>query len=212
MNILSHAERKELSLLFICFKRGHGMNHRGCVLVPNRFLKWFRTILRYDGNIISMKAAQHVVGHARQLIGSAYNRQSGPEQAPDFFSCSSLMQTVFAEAGIALPRYAIDQSYAGKPIDPANAPIGSLLFEGNSFPIEDPDRIIGHVAIVIGKEKMIHGCWKAKKIVEATIPERMTHACNPIPQEPCSLILIPTHLRGIQTALDLARFLQRPPI
>ncbi|MDA8058068.1 MAG: NlpC/P60 family protein [Actinomycetota bacterium] len=89
-----------------------------------------------------------VVADAAQYIGVPY--QWGGTSPATGFDCSGLVQHVYADLGIALPRTSQEQATVGSPVASlADARPGDLLFfePGPGGP--------GHVGIYIGNGKMI---------------------------------------------------------
>ena len=95
---------------------------------------------------------------AEDLIGKPYKYGVRPEEAPEYFDCSSFVQYVFKKLGVWLPRTAIEQAMFGKKITRKNLKIGDVLFfhgEIGRYNKYFPQGI-GHEAIYIGKNKVIH--------------------------------------------------------
>ena len=88
-----------------------------------------------------MSKVDDLIAAARQELGSPY--VFGAE-GPDTFDCSGLMQYVFAEIGVKLPRTAAEQQSASTKV---SKPVpGDLVFWG------DPAY---HVALYVGQNKII---------------------------------------------------------
>lgn len=79
---------------------------------------------------------------------------------PASFDCSGLVQYVFAEAGIALPRSAREQRKHGEHLDFDEARPGDLLFYkiNNWFGVD-------HVAIYIGDGYAVHAPASGRSVV-----------------------------------------------
>ena len=99
-----------------------------------------------------------IVTLARSLIGKPYKYGAKPEEAPDFFDCSSFIQYLFKEVGIELPRSTIMQAEVGTPVDIKDIQPGDLLFlhgvrgfYNRNFP-----QGIGHVILYIGGGRTVH--------------------------------------------------------
>jgi hypothetical protein len=91
-----------------------------------------------------------VVAEARKLLGLPYVwGGTDPERGVD---CSGLVQVVFREFGIELPRVSADQARAGTPVASlAEARPGDLIAWDNSSRNDGAD----HIAIYIGDGQMI---------------------------------------------------------
>jgi cell wall-associated NlpC family hydrolase len=70
---------------------------------------------------------------------------------PAGFDCSGLVQYVFAQYGIAVPRVVEEQYEIGDKIRPSQIKPGDLLF----FATKKPDGA-SHVAIAIGGDQFVH--------------------------------------------------------
>jgi cell wall-associated NlpC family hydrolase len=103
---------------------------------------------------------QALVESAKQFLGIPYSWGGGSDKGPTKgigrgantvgFDCSSLMKAIYAKFGIQIPRVTYDQFRAGKPVDPAAAAPGDLLFF-------NPDQQgPGHVGISIGNGQFLH--------------------------------------------------------
>lgn len=98
----------------------------------------------------------NVVAYAQQFVGVVpYGTGNNPN---DSFSCDGLVQYVFGQMGISLPRGADHQAAMGTVISPAEAQAGDLLwypgqhigiYDGSGGMIDSPDwgRFVEHRAI-----------------------------------------------------------------
>ncbi len=110
---------------------------------------------------------------ARSLIGIPYKYAAKPEDIPKFLDCSSFTQEIYKKIGIEIPRSTILQAAtAGKEVPlNENLEIGDLLFfRGSKGHYDDElfsDRkiYIGHVAMYIGNNKIIHAA-SSKGVIE----------------------------------------------
>ena len=89
----------------------------------------------------SRKDSSIIIRDARRFLGVPYLWGGS---TPFGYDCSGMVQTLYARAGINLPRDSKDQRKAGTRIDKEDIKKGDLLF----FP--------GHVAIALDKGKIIH--------------------------------------------------------
>ncbi len=99
-----------------------------------------------------------IVELAKQLIGKPYKYGAQPEEAPDFFDCSSFIQYIFKEVGVEFPRSTILQAEQGAAVNLKDIQPGDLLFihgvrgfYNRKFP-----QGIGHVILYIGNGRTIH--------------------------------------------------------
>lgn len=178
------------------------------VFVPLRLMELFRTLTTHGGAVLELKPGHIIEQIARSKIGAIYQATSLPEHAPRHYSCSTFTFWVFACIGIHLPRYAIDQSYIGQCVAQPSRP--GLAFYQNRFPLQDSDRAIGHVGITTRDGTIIHGSSQVGRILEEPLPEHAVLFTDPFPLEPHMLLILPKKIKGIETALDLARWLARP--
>jgi cell wall-associated NlpC family hydrolase len=103
---------------------------------------------------------QALVESAKQFLGIPYSWGGGSDKGPTKgigrgantvgFDCSSLMKAIYAKFGIQIPRVTYDQFNAGKPVDPAQAAPGDLLF------FNADEKGPGHVGISIGNGQFLH--------------------------------------------------------
>ncbi|NQV89503.1 MAG: C40 family peptidase [Parcubacteria group bacterium] len=181
---------------------------RARVLLPDRFHGPFAPINHRKGLTRSINPIDEALCVAESQLGKPYKRKAGPNLAPLTFSCSSFIQWVFAQVGVAMPRFAIDQSYIGRRIPPEGFLAGTLLFYKNSWPITDADRSIGHVAIAVSDREMIHGSSQSTCIVRENIHEPLL-VTNVLASRGNLLVEVPDSVTGLETALDVYRWLQR---
>ncbi len=123
-----------------------------------------------------------IVDVARSLVGAKYKYAADPTEAPDFFDCSSFTQYCFRQIGISIPRSGILQAAddLGKRITSPDLQPGDVifmrgeqghyrdkLFNGEKF-------YIGHVALVVDDEKIVHAWSRAGKVITESITELTT--------------------------------------
>lgn len=86
--------------------------------------------------------------------------------SPDGFDCSGLVQYIFAQQGVSLPRTAREQHGAGDEIDLDDAEPGDLLFYSFSR------RGIDHVALYLGDGQAVHAPATGRQVIVAPIGNR----------------------------------------
>ena len=112
-----------------------------------------------------------LVAIAKNLLGKPYRYGATPVEAPNIFDCSSFTQHVFKQIGIELPRSSILQAAdsQGKEVTLENLSsfeIGDLLFmrgvvgRYNNELFPHRELYIGHVALYIGNDEVIHARQK----------------------------------------------------
>jgi len=88
-----------------------------------------------------------VAGSALGLRGTPY-RNGGND--PAGFDCSGLVNYVFAQNGVRVPRTVSEQFRAGRQVDPAQLEAGDLVFFSTVAPGAT------HVGISIGGDEFVH--------------------------------------------------------
>lgn len=109
---------------------------------------------------VDPETRHRIVLDALGQVGRPY-RYGG--STPEGFDCSGLVQYVFAQSGIALPRTTREQHAAGAGIDVDDIEPGDLLFyrfEGGK---------VDHVAIYLGDGEAIHAPARGRAVIVAAI-------------------------------------------
>lgn len=107
------------------------------------------------------EAVRHqIVLEALGQVGRPY-RYGGA--TPEGFDCSGLVQYVFAQAGIKVPRTAREQHNLGDTIKLSKAQPGDLLFY--SF----AGRKVDHVAIYLGDDQAVHAPASGRSVIVASV-------------------------------------------
>lgn len=100
--------------------------------------------------------ASKIIKTGYSFIGVPYVFNA-PSYRTDMFDCSSFIQHIFMVHGISLPRNSRQQSLIGTRISPKQLQKGDLLFFTTS---KRKHKLgiskIGHVALYIGKGRMLH--------------------------------------------------------
>lgn len=110
---------------------------------------------------------------ARQCIGMHYRRDALASARPQTFDCSTLVQYVYAHAGVWLPRYSHLMVDNGDAVAPPYKP-GDLIFTTSKSPWQHPlyPRGIGHVALVTTPNRCVHtDNTKTRRVIEVPTTE-----------------------------------------
>ncbi len=110
--------------------------------------------------------ARAAVSFALAQLGDAYLWGGN---GPDRWDCSGLVQAAYRQAGVALPRVADDQFWAGTPVPRAQLRAGDLVFL--AWDPTDP-RTIHHVGIYLGGGFWVHAPRTGDVVRIAAVPER----------------------------------------
>ena len=120
-----------------------------------------KEVVTYEENVYSINLAateenvvpyneiisNQVVNYALNFVGNPY--VYGGNSLTNGTDCSGFTKLIFAEFGIYLPRTAFEQGYSGVRVGLNNIMPGDLVLSGYGG-------TIGHVAIYIGNNKLVH--------------------------------------------------------
>ncbi|WP_180953653.1 C40 family peptidase [Bacillus sp. T33-2] len=108
--------------------------------------------------------AKKIITTGFDFIGTPYVFNARPYQTENF-DCSSFVQYIFYVHGINLPRNSRQQFQAGKLVPFKKMKKGDLLFFTTSKR-NDKEGIdkVGHVALYIGNNKILHTYRQGKKV------------------------------------------------
>jgi murein DD-endopeptidase len=105
-------------------------------------------------------ARRSLVLEALGQVGRPY-RYGG--ETPAGFDCSGLVQYVYGQIGVKLPRTTREQHRYGRPIALARAEPGDLLFYSFS------GKGIDHVAIYLGDDQAVHAPVSGRAVIVASV-------------------------------------------
>lgn len=109
---------------------------------------------------------KRLIHFAMKNLGKPYKYGASSYNAPREFDCSSFVQYLYKRIGIDLPRSALLQAHFGRKVnlEKDNLEIGDLVFIKGRWGHYNPEFIsgIGHVAMYIGSNKLIHAEWQEK--------------------------------------------------
>ncbi len=124
-----------------------------------------------DAVIGSSASGSAIVSEASKFLGVPYVWGG---ESPSGFDCSGLVQYVFGQLGVQVPRGSVDQSEVGTPVASlSEAQPGDLLFfepGENGAPPGKP----GHVAIYVGNGQMIDAPETGETVQVQPVP------CEPL--------------------------------
>ena len=101
--------------------------------------------------------AQQIITNAKKHLGVPYVWGG---TSPKGFDCSGLVQYVFAQSGIQLPRTTTEQVKLGTYVSKANLKPGDLVFLQNTY-----RQGVSHVGIYIGDGQFIHSGTKKGVVI-----------------------------------------------
>lgn len=102
-----------------------------------------------------------------KCIRGKFKYGAKPEEAPNFFDCSSLSQYIYKNIDILLPRRSIQQASLGVAVSLNDLRIGDLLFFHGTVGYYNSEfpKGIGHVAIYIGNHSVIQASGREKEVI-----------------------------------------------
>ena len=118
---------------------------------------------------VTIKKTKQIINTGKKFIGTPYIFGAAPGRT-DMFDCSSFVQYVYATHGIFLPRTSRKQYQVGKAVSLSRVKQGDLLF----FTSKKRSKFIGiqrigHVAIFIGNNSILHTSRAEKKVTIAPL-------------------------------------------
>lgn len=126
--------------------------------------------------------AEAVIAEARKYVGMPYV-WGGSSPADGGMDCSGLIQYVYGEHGVDLPRVSADQARAGTPVaSMAEARPGDLIAWDNS------GRNVGadHIAIYLGGNKMLEAPRTGLDIRVIDVPSTPDYIRRVLPEAPAA--------------------------
>ncbi|MGC5328851.1 C40 family peptidase [Brevibacillus sp. SYSU BS000544] len=115
------------------------------------------------------KKADKIISFGKRYLGTPYLFGAKPWRT-SHFDCSSFAQYIYGKHGIRLPRNSRQQSRKGKRITNNQRRKGDLLFF-DTFSRQNQKDKIGHVAVYLGNNKMLHASESCGKVCIMTINE-----------------------------------------
>ncbi|CAM3721587.1 C40 family peptidase [Cytobacillus oceanisediminis] len=109
-------------------------------------------------------AAEKIINTGLKYLGKPYVFNASSFQTKSF-DCSSFIQYIFSENGIPLPRNSRQQFQVGERIPFHSIKKGDLLFfTTKKRRTRSGIERIGHVALYLGENKMLHTYREGKKV------------------------------------------------
>lgn len=128
-----------------------------------------------------MVTGEYMAKNFESLIGKEYKNPSSMRiDAPEYFSCSSLVSYLFR--GVWMPSLSIDKYVFGKKITEESLTFGDLVFANTGEGLIRYESIefmrgtkvpagIDHVGIYIGEDKVLHATKRTGKVVLESLTE-----------------------------------------
>jgi peptidoglycan DL-endopeptidase RipB len=123
------------------------------------------------GRVRGPQAIEYVIRRAGSQMGVPYSWGGGSLNGPSAgvdedagkigFDCSGLTRYAFAGVGVSIPKYSGDQYDSGRPIAPAQAKRGDLIFYGPGGS--------QHVTIYLGGGRMLEASGSAAKVTVSPV-------------------------------------------
>jgi len=123
------------------------------------------------GRVRGPQAIEYVIRRGGSQMGVPYSwgggALNGPSEGVDYdtgkigYDCSGFTRYMFAGVGVQIPKYSGDQYNAGRPIAPAQAKRGDLIFYGPGGS--------QHVAMFLGGGKMLEASGSAGKVTVSPV-------------------------------------------
>lgn len=130
------------------------------------------------GRAAGSARGDQVVDVARQYLGVPY--VYGSTDPSVGLDCSSLVQLVYRQVGVELPRVTYDQVTVGVPVDPADLRPGDLVFSVG----DRGERVHGHVGIYVGDGKWIVAPKTGDVVSIRDLPDDITAIRRVLPPDP----------------------------
>jgi cell wall-associated NlpC family hydrolase len=104
----------------------------------------------------SSALGERVAAAAEALVGQPYVWAGS---APGGFDCSGLVQWVYTQAGVRMPRLIDDQLTTGKRVEPAALQAGDIVSFNDTYQAG-----LSHIGIYIGKDRFVHAADEAQGV------------------------------------------------
>lgn len=116
---------------------------------------------------------EEIIARARLLVGrSEYDLHVQLQDAPEKVNCSVMMWWVFAQSGIRLPRFAMEQYEHAIPVHPDDIRPCDLVFligTGKQRRPGHEDDPVGHVGMVTTNGQFVHAANTELGVIEVPL-------------------------------------------
>lgn len=109
--------------------------------------------------------------HIDETLGKPYKYYTSMrEDAPDFFSCSSLMSYLYTFAGVWMPSLVMEKFQYTKPISKEELIFGDFVY---SYNVDDKRISPNHMGMYLGEGRVLQsaGMWYLGKVVIENLSE-----------------------------------------
>lgn len=125
------------------------------------------------------KSQNRLIYFAKKHLNKPYKYGAKLREAPRIFDCSTFIQYLYKRINVKLPRTALAQAHYGKKVNLKNLQPGDLIFLHRQWGHYNPEfsQGIGHVAMYIGNNKVIHASPQQSfkwKIIKGKVKGRVT--------------------------------------
>ncbi len=111
-----------------------------------------------------------VINYGKQFLGVPYKFGTGPYSANNrTFDCSSFTRHIYGKFGVNLPRSSRSQSDIGQRVTINNLQVGDLMFFYTPGRYSS-NKIVGHVGIYAGNNKLLHTYGKPGVVLQEFSP------------------------------------------
>lgn len=127
----------------------------------------------YKSKLPKQEIQNQLIKEGDMVIGKPYKYGAKESEAPKCFDCSSLVQYLYKKVGVIISRCSIEQAEIGKEIKKSDLQTGDLIFTSSSHLHYSYNfkQGLGHVALYIGKNKVIHAANSHSKVIVESLKD-----------------------------------------
>jgi len=116
-----------------------------------------------------------IAGIGRALVGEkTFELRATMREAPAKLNCSGFTKWLYAQKGIWIPRWVIQQHEAGESVELQDARLGDLIFRRGriwSASRGSDDEGVGHVGLVTEKATVLHATYARRGVSETSVEQ-----------------------------------------